>query len=154
MSHSFKADVEYVPTLPTDPQPDKPVLEPSRDVCKELAEARDESNEADVSSSQFVNAAPESIKPTEPLLEDDELSSVDLNESADEWTEVDTIEGPTPNDRTQEAGWESVELNTAVAKCSLDGEDEYSVESFRSSRKKENLSEYFFFQFMLPVLCC
>lgn len=141
MSHSFKADVEYVPTLPTDPQPDKPVLEPSRDVSKELTEARDESKEDDVSTSQFVNQASQSVELTKPSVEDDDFSSVDLNEGEADWTEVDTAEVPSPDARTQEAGWESVELNTAVSKCSLDGEDDYLIESFRSSRKKENLSK-------------
>ena len=68
-------DVEYVPTLTSDPQAEKPVLEPPRDVCEELVEARDESIEDDVSTGHFVNPAPKYsyLEATKPSPGDGEL---------------------------------------------------------------------------------
>ena len=53
---------------------------------------------------------------------------------------VDVSEVPTVDTHKQETGWENVEVKTAVAQCGLDGEDDDSIESFRSNRKKEELS--------------
>ena len=135
-------DIKYVLTLTSDPQAEKPVLEPPRDVSDELTEACDESTEDDVRTSQFVNPVRmySYLEATMPSFGEDDLSSVDLGECEDEWMAVDVNEVPTVDSHKKEAGWENVEVNIAVAQCGLDGEDDYSIESFRSNRRKEELS--------------
>ncbi len=133
--------IEHVPVLAPDPQAEKPVLEPPGNISGELGEARRESIDQDESTSQFINLAPPSIGRKTPSLEDDDLFSVNFNECEDEWMKVDTADVPAVDSHKEEVGWENVELNTSAAICSLEGEDDYSIEPFRSSRRKEELSE-------------
>ena len=130
-----------MPTIPTDPLDDMPVLEPPRDVSDELTDAHEDGIDEDVSTSQFINANPPNLKAKTPSVADSDVSSVDLADAGEGWTEVDTDEVPAVGSRKEELGWETVALASAVAECDLAGEDEYSIETFRSSKKKEELSE-------------
>ena len=148
MSHKFKIDVEYMPTLTTGPGPEKTRLEVPRNVFMDLIQAQDETanddfsreDVPDVSTDEFVNPAPKYLEPTKPSLQDDELSLVDLDEGGDDWIDVDSDKGPAVGRDAEEADWESVDLASAAAECDLAGEDKYSIETFRSSKKKEDLS--------------
>lgn len=79
------------------------------------------------------------IEPIKPSPGDDEVSSVEVNDGEDDWVDIDDDKVSAVGKMAEEAGWESVDLASAVAKSNLTGEDEYAVEPFRSSKKKEYL---------------
>ena len=158
-----------MPTVAGEPHPEPPQLEVSKVDYDDLSDAQAEAlaktfgvpyvpsfrpheprEDTEESTSQFINQAPTGLQPTRISLSDSDLSSVDLNNNGDEqWIDVDTTEAPIVGKEAKEAGWESVDLSATVAKFNLTGEDEYSIETFRSSKKKEDLRKFLFY---LPIL--
>ena len=65
-----------------------------------------------------------------------QLPATNFNIDDEEWEEIDAKGIPATGGQDEEPDWETVEVGTENAGCELPGEDGYSLDTFRSSKRK------------------